>query len=209
MAGIGCHFMSVWMDRKTETFSHMGGEGASWNGLSHFTTEDHVFANLGDGTYFHSGYMAIRAAVAAGTNITYKVLFNDAVAMTGGQTHDGQIDPRTISKQLKAEGVKEVWLISDEPERYALPELAEGTEIRHRDHIEEVQKHLRTVKGCTAIIYDQTCAAELRRRRKRGLAPDPDKRAFINPMVCEGCGDCSVLVPQQNTHRQIHARLFR
>lgn len=192
MAGIGCHFMSVWMDRKTETFSHMGGEGASWNGLNHFTTEDHVFANLGDGTYFHSGYMAIRAAVAAGTNITYKVLFNDAVAMTGGQTHDGQIDPRTISKQLKAEGVKEVWLVSDEPERYAPHQLAEGTEIRHRDHIEEVQKHLRTVKGCTAIIYDQTCAAELRRRRKRGLAPDPDKRAFINPLVCEGCGDCSV-----------------
>ena len=192
MAGIGCHFMSVWMDRKTETFSHMGGEGASWNGLNHFTTEDHVFANLGDGTYFHSGYMAIRAAVAAGTNITYKILFNDAVAMTGGQTHDGQIDPRTISKQLKAEGVKEIWLISDEPGRYAPHQLAEGTEVRHREHIEEVQKHLRTVKGCTAIIYDQTCAAELRRRRKRGLAPDPNKRAFINPLVCEGCGDCSV-----------------
>ncbi len=192
MAGIGCHFMSVWMDRKTETFSHMGGEGASWNGLNHFTTEDHVFANLGDGTYFHSGYMAIRAAVAAGTNITYKILFNDAVAMTGGQTHDGQIDPPTISKQIQAEGVKEVWLISNEPERYSSSMLATGTQVRHRDHIEEVQKHLRTVKGCTAIIYDQTCAAELRRRRKRGLAPDPDKRVFINPLVCEGCGDCSV-----------------
>jgi len=192
MAGIGCHFMSVWMGRNTETFSHMGGEGISWTGLSHFTDEEHVFANLGDGTYFHSGYMAIRQAVASGANITYKVLFNDAVAMTGGQSHDGPLDPPTISKQLKAEGVKEIYLISDEPQRYHKSTLAEGTEIRHRDHIEEVQKHLRTVKGCTAIIYDQTCAAELRRRRKRGLAEDPDKRAFINPLVCEGCGDCSV-----------------
>lgn len=192
MAGIGCHFMSVWMDRNTETFSHMGGEGASWIGLSNFTDEDHVFANLGDGTYFHSGLMAIRAAIASGVNITYKVLFNDAVAMTGGQTHDGPLSPPTISHQLKAEGVKEIWLISNEPERYSQSQLAEGVKIRSRDHIEEVQKHLRTVKGCTAIIYDQTCAAELRRRRKRGLAPDPDKRAFINPLVCEGCGDCSV-----------------
>lgn len=192
LAGIGCHFMSVWMDRKTETFSHMGGEGASWSGLNHFTDEKHVFANLGDGTYFHSGFMAIRSAVASGANITYKILFNDAVAMTGGQTHDGPLDPPTISKQLKAEGVKEIWLVSDEPQRYFKSEFAQGTEIRHRDHIEEVQKHLRTVKGCTAIIYDQTCAAELRRRRKRGLAKDPDKRAFINPLVCEGCGDCSV-----------------
>ncbi len=192
MAGIGCHFMSVWMDRNTETFSHMGGEGVSWTGLSHFTDENHVFANLGDGTYFHSGFMAIRQAVASKANITYKILFNDAVAMTGGQNHDGPLDPPTISKQIKAEGVKEIWLISDEPERYSKSELAEGTQVRSRDHIEEVQKHLRTVKGCTAIIYDQTCAAELRRRRKRGLAPDPDKRAFINPLVCEGCGDCSV-----------------
>ncbi|MEM9278779.1 MAG: indolepyruvate ferredoxin oxidoreductase family protein [Pseudomonadota bacterium] len=192
MAGIGCHFMAVWMDRQTETFSHMGGEGISWTGLQHFTDEDHVFANLGDGTYFHSGYLAIRAAVASGANITYKVLFNDAVAMTGGQTHDGPLDPPTISKQLKAEGVKEVWLISDEPERYPRSLLAEGTQVRSREYIEEVQRHLRKVKGCTAIIYDQTCAAELRRRRKRGVAPDPDKRAFINPLVCEGCGDCSV-----------------
>ncbi len=192
MAGIGCHFMSVWMDRNTETFSHMGGEGVSWTGLSHFTDEEHVFANLGDGTYYHSGLMAIRAAVASKANITYKVLFNDAVAMTGGQTHDGPLDPPTISHQLKSEGVKEVWLISDEPERYAKSSFAPGTQVRSRDHIEEVQKHLRTIKSCTAIIYDQTCAAELRRRRKRGLAPDPDKRAFINSLVCEGCGDCSV-----------------
>lgn len=192
MAGIGCHFMSVWMDRKTETFSHMGGEGVSWTGLSHFTDEDHVFANLGDGTYFHSGYLAIRAAVASGANITYKVLFNDAVAMTGGQSHDGPLDPPTISKQLKAEGVKEIWLLSDEPDRYSKSSLAPGTQVRSREHIDDVQRHLRTVKGCTAMIYDQTCAAELRRRRKRGLSPDPDKRAFINPLVCEGCGDCSV-----------------
>jgi len=192
MAGIGCHFMSVWMDRSTETVSQMGGEGASWTGLNHFTDEKHVFANLGDGTYFHSGLMAIRAAIASNANITYKILFNDAVAMTGGQTHDGPLDPPTISKQLKAEGVNEIWLVSDEPQRYFKSEFAAGTEIRHRDHIEEVQKHLRDVKGCTAIIYDQTCAAELRRRRKRGLVKDPDKRAFINLLVCEGCGDCSV-----------------
>lgn len=192
MAGIGCHFMAVWMDRQTETFSHMGGEGISWTGLQHFTDEEHVFANLGDGTYFHSGYMAVRAAVASGANITYKVLFNDAVAMTGGQSHDGPLDPPTISHQLKSEGVKEIWLISDEPERYPKSLLAEGTQVRSREYIEEVQRHLRKLKGCTAIIYDQTCAAELRRRRKRGLTPDPDKRAFINPLVCEGCGDCSV-----------------
>ncbi len=192
MAGIGCHFMSVWMDRNTSTFSQMGGEGAAWTGLSHFTGEDHIFANLGDGTYFHSGMLAIRAAVASGVNITYKVLFNDAVAMTGGQAHDGQLDPATIARQLNAEGVKEVWLVSDDPDRYSKSLFPDGTQFRHRDHVDEVQKHLRTVKGCTAMIYDQTCAAELRRRRKRGLADDPDKRAFINPLVCEGCGDCSV-----------------
>lgn len=192
LAGIGCHFMSVWMDRETSTFSHMGGEGASWSGLNHFTDEDHIFANLGDGTYFHSGFMAIRSAIASKANITYKILFNDAVAMTGGQTHDGPLDPPTISKQLKSEGVKEIWLVSEDPKRYSKSDFASGTTIRHREHLDEVQKHLRTVKGCTAIIYDQTCAAELRRRRKRGNAVDPDKRAFINPLVCEGCGDCSV-----------------
>ncbi len=192
MAGIGCHFMAVWMDRKTETFSHMGGEGISWTGIAPFSDEKHVFANLGDGTYYHSGIMAIRAAVASGVNITYKILFNDAVAMTGGQTHDGPLSPALISQQIKAEGVKEIWLISDEPKNYASENLAPGTKVRTREYIDEVQKHLREVPGCTAIIYDQTCAAELRRRRKRGLAPDPDKRAFINPLVCEGCGDCSV-----------------
>ncbi len=192
MAGIGCHFMAVWMGRHTETYTHMGGEGVPWTGLAPFTDEKHMFANLGDGTYFHSGIMAVRAAVASGANITYKLLFNDAVAMTGGQPHDGPLNPAVISHQLKGEGVKEIWLVSDEPEKYDRSTLAKGVEIRHREHLDDVQKHLREVPGCTAIIYDQTCAAEKRRRRKRGLMEDPDKRAFINPLVCEGCGDCSV-----------------
>ena len=192
MAGIGCHFLSVWMDRNTETFSHMGGEGAAWSGIAPFTDENHVFVNLGDGTYFHSGFLAIRQAVAAGVNITYKILFNDAVAMTGGQTHDGPLSPEIISHQIKAEGVGEIWLVSDEPEKYKKSDLPDGIKIRHRDYLEEVQKHLREVPGCTAIIYDQTCANEKRRRRKRGKMVDPDKRAFINSLVCEGCGDCSV-----------------
>ncbi|MCF6320876.1 MAG: indolepyruvate ferredoxin oxidoreductase family protein [Rhizobiaceae bacterium] len=192
LAGIGCHFLSVWMDRNTETFSHMGGEGAAWTGVSPFTEENHVFVNLGDGTYFHSGYLAIRQAVAAGVNITYKILYNDAVAMTGGQEHDGQLSPEKISHQIKAEGVKEIWLVSDEPEKYDKSKLASGIQIQHRDFLEDVQKHLREVPGCTAIIYDQTCANEKRRRRKRGTMEDPAKRAFINPLVCEGCGDCSV-----------------
>jgi len=192
MAGIGCHFMAVWMDRNTETFSHMGGEGVSWTGLSHFTDEKHVFVNLGDGTYFHSGSMAIRQAVASGANVTYKILYNDAVAMTGGQQHDGNLSPTQISHQLAAEGVKEIWLVSDEPEQYSHSMLAEGTQIRSREHLDDVQKHLREIEGCTAIIYDQTCATELRRRRKRGTIETPNKHAFINPLVCEGCGDCSV-----------------
>lgn len=192
MAGIGCHFMSLWMDRNTETYTHMGGEGVPWVGTAPFTDEKHVFANLGDGTYFHSGVLAIRAAVASGTNITYKLLYNDAVAMTGGQRIDGQLTVPQLSEQLAAEGVKEIWLVSDEPEKYQPADLAAGTKIRHRDYLDDVQRHLRDVEGCTAIIYDQTCAAEKRRRRKRGLMVDPPKRAFINPLVCEGCGDCSV-----------------
>ena len=192
LAGIGCHFLSVWMDRNTETFSHMGGEGAAWSGIAPFTDEKHVFVNLGDGTYFHSGYLAIRQAVAAKVNITYKILFNDAVAMTGGQSHDGSLTPQIISRQIKAEGVEEIWLVSDEPEKYSQSELAPGVKIQHRDYLEDVQKHLRDVPGCTAIIYDQTCANEKRRRRKRGILEDPNKWAFINPLVCEGCGDCSV-----------------
>ena len=192
LAGIGCHFLSVWMNRKTETFSHMGGEGAAWTGIAPFTDEKHVFVNLGDGTYFHSGYLAIRQAVAAGVNITYKILYNDAVAMTGGQEHDGQLSPEKIAAQIKAEGVSEIWLVSDEPEKYNVSDLPSDIHIQHRDYLEDVQKHLRDIPGCTAIIYDQTCATEKRRRRKRGLMEDPKKWAFINPLVCEGCGDCSV-----------------
>ena len=192
MAGIGCHFMAVWMGRHTETFTHMGGEGISWTGITPFTDEKHVFVNLGDGTYFHSGSMAIRQAVASGANVTYKILYNDAVAMTGGQQHDGNLNPVQISLQLKSEGVKEVWLVSDDPDRYPRSAYANGTQMRSREHLDEVQKHLREVEGCTAIIYDQTCATELRRRRKRGLAETPKKHVVINPLVCEGCGDCSV-----------------
>ena len=140
----------------------------------------------------HSGIMAIRQSVASGANITYKLLYNDAVAMTGGQKLDGTLTVPQLSEQLAAEGVKEIWLVSDEPDKYSTHDLASGVQIRHRDYLEDVQKHLREVQGCTAIIYDQTCAAEKRRRRKRGTMVDPDKRAFINPLVCEGCGDCSV-----------------
>jgi indolepyruvate ferredoxin oxidoreductase len=192
MAGIGCHFMAVWMNRNTETFTQMGGEGVPWVGTAPFTDEKHIFANLGDGTYFHSGLLAIRQAVASGANITYKILYNDAVAMTGGQHVDGTLTVPQLSHQIYDEGVKEVWVVSDEPEKYASADLAPGTKIRSRDYLDEVQRHLREVEGCTAIIYDQTCAAEKRRRRKRGTMADPDKRVFINPLVCEGCGDCSV-----------------
>ncbi len=191
-AGIGCHFMSLWMDRSTETYTHMGGEGVPWTGTRHFTTEKHIFANLGDGTYFHSGAMAIRQAIASKANITYKVLYNDAVAMTGGQQIDGTLRVPDLAAQLMAEGVKELWLVSDEIEKYNLADLPKGIQIRHRDYLDDVQKHLREVEGCTAIIYDQTCATEKRRRRKRGTMVDPDKRVIINPLVCEGCGDCSV-----------------
>ncbi|MGI9400879.1 MAG: indolepyruvate ferredoxin oxidoreductase family protein, partial [Rhizobiaceae bacterium] len=191
-AGIGCHFMAVWMDRSTETYTHMGGEGVPWTGTSPFTKESHVFANLGDGTYFHSGLLAIRQSVASGVNITYKILYNDAVAMTGGQSIDGTLTVPALSHQLHSEGVKEIWLVSDEPDRYPQADLAPGVKIRSREYLDDVQTHLREVPGCTAIIYDQTCASEKRRRRKRGLMEDPAKRAFINPLVCEGCGDCSV-----------------
>jgi indolepyruvate ferredoxin oxidoreductase len=191
-AGIGCHFMSLWMNRNTETYTHMGGEGVTWTGTAPFTAENHVFANLGDGTYFHSGYLAVRQSVASGANITYKILYNDAVAMTGGQHVDGQLTVPQLSHQLHSEGVKEIWLVSDEPHRYQTADLAPGVQVRHRDDLDEAQRHLRTIPGCTAIIYDQTCATEKRRRRKRGLMEDPNRRVFINPAVCEGCGDCSV-----------------
>jgi indolepyruvate ferredoxin oxidoreductase len=191
-AGIGCHFMAVWMDRNTSTFTHMGAEGVPWIGQAPFTEEKHIFANLGDGTYFHSGLLAIRAAVAAKVNMTYKILYNDAVAMTGGQHHDGPLDPAIISRQIAAEGVKPIILVTDEPEKYpAGTDWAPGVTIRHRDELDAVQRWLREQPGVSALIYDQTCASEKRRRRKRGAYPDPAKRAVINEMVCEGCGDCS------------------
>jgi indolepyruvate ferredoxin oxidoreductase len=191
-AGIGCHFMAVWMDRNTSTFTHMGAEGAPWIGQAPFTEEKHIFANLGDGTYFHSGLMAIRAAVAAKVTMTYKILYNDAVAMTGGQHHDGPLDPAMISRQIAAEGVTPIVIVTDEPEKYpAGTAWAPGVTIRHRDALDAVQRELRELPGVSALIYDQTCASEKRRRRKRNAFPDPAKRAVINEMVCEGCGDCS------------------
>ncbi len=193
VAGIGCHFMVQWMDRSTATYTQMGGEGVTWLGQAPFCKTRHIFANLGDGTYFHSGLMAIRAAVAGGVNITYKILYNDAVAMTGGQPHDGPLDPAMITRQIHAEGLKRIVVVTDEPEKYAIGTAwAPGVTIEHRDELDRVQRELREIEGVTAIVYDQTCAAEKRRRRKRGLFPDPPKRAFINDLVCEGCGDCSV-----------------
>ncbi len=192
MAGIGCHYMTIWMDRSTETFTQMGGEGVPWSSISHFTDEKHRFVNLGDGTYFHSGYLAVRASVAAKVNITYKVLYNDAVAMTGGQDIDGELTPGKVTEQLKAEGVWPIYLVTDEPDKIDKQTLASGIVIRHRDELDPVMRELRELEGCNAIVYVQTCAAEKRRRRKRGLLEDPAKRAFINTDVCEGCGDCSV-----------------
>jgi len=193
LAGIGCHTLAIGMERNTKTFTHMGAEGVPWVGASHFTDVPHVFQNLGDGTYFHSGYLAIRQAIAAHTTITYKILYNDAVAMTGGQPHDGNVHPWTISQQVYAEGARRIALVTDEPGKYPIgTEWAPGVTFHHRDQLDEVQRELREVKGVSILIYDQTCAAEKRRRRKRGTFPDPAKRVFINQAVCEGCGDCSV-----------------
>jgi indolepyruvate ferredoxin oxidoreductase len=227
LAGIGCHYMALWMDRRTATFSHMGGEGAAWVGQAPFTETRHVFANLGDGTYYHSGILAIRQAVAAfnsqspdtrpvaggdhgslrsgadagsalgrpggGAGITYKILYNDAVAMTGGQPVDGPLTVPMITRQLAAEGVERIVVVTDEPERYAkVTDLQPGVPVRHRDQLDAVQGELREYPGVSALIYDQTCAAEKRRRRKRGSYPDPQRRVFINEAVCEGCGDCGV-----------------
>ncbi len=190
-AGIGCHYMAQWMDRSTEGFTQMGGEGANWIGEAPFSKRNHVFQNLGDGTYIHSGSLAIRAALAAGTNITFKVLYNDAVAMTGGQKLDGHIGVPQIASQLLAEGVGRVEVVTDEPDKYTgANRLPAGISAHHRRDLMAVQKSLAETAGVTALIYDQTCAAEKRRRRKRGEFPDPDKRIFINPAVCEGCGDC-------------------
>jgi indolepyruvate ferredoxin oxidoreductase len=193
MAGIGCHYMTVWMDRSTSTFSQMGGEGVAWIGQAPFTSDKHVFANLGDGTYFHSGLLAIRAAIASKTNITYKLLYNDAVAMTGGQPVDGVLTVPQITHQLAAEGATKIVIVTDEPDKYsANVGLAPGIDVHHRDKLDDVQRQLREIAGTTILIYDQTCATEKRRRRKRGAYPDPAKRVVINEAVCEGCGDCSV-----------------
>lgn len=194
LAGIGCHIMAMWMDRDTDVFTQMGGEGVTWVGESPFVNDKHVFANLGDGTYFHSGLLAIRQSVAGNVNITYKILYNDAVAMTGGQHVDGQLTVPQIAEQLKAEHVAKIVVVSDDVEKYNDPKaekLPAGIEVHHRDELDRIQREFREEKGVTAIIYDQTCAAEKRRRRKRGQYPDPAKRAFINDLVCEGCGDCS------------------
>ena len=199
LAGIGCHYMVTWMDRETSTFTHMGAEGVTWVGQAPFTNEKHVFCNLGDGTYYHSGILAIRAAVAGEVNITYKILYNDAVAMTGGQAFDGPLDPAMISRQIAAEGVAPIIVVTDEPDKYPADyPWAAGVTVRHRSELDAVQRELREVKGVSAMIYDQTCASEKRRRRKKIGAdgkpefPDPAKRAVINEAVCEGCGDCSV-----------------
>jgi len=193
-AGIGCHFMASWMDRDTEGLIQMGGEGVDWVSHAMFTKVPHVFQNLGDGTYYHSGYLAIRQAVAARATITYKILFNDAVAMTGGQPVDGIISVDGIARQVEAEGVKQVVVISDDITKYDAihGRFPAGTEFHDRDQLDAVQRRLREMPGVTVLIYEQTCAAEKRRRRKKGELVDPARRVFINDRVCEGCGDCSV-----------------
>ncbi len=194
LAGIGCHTMAMLRDpMKTNSVSHMGGEGVMWLGQFPFTEEKHVFANMGDGTYFHSGLMAIRAAIAAGAPMTYKLLHNGFVSMTGGQPHDGEISPTQMIDQLRAEGVERIALVADEPEKYEGKSLGTGVTLHPRTEMELVQKDLRQKPGVTVIIYDQPCATERRRLRKRGKWADPDKRVFINPEVCEGCGDCSTV----------------
>jgi indolepyruvate ferredoxin oxidoreductase len=195
MAGIGCHFMATWMDRATIGFTQMGGEGVPWVGQQPFTTEKHVFANLGDGTYFHSGLLAIRQSIAAGVNITYKILYNDAVAMTGGQQVGERPEGHSviqIAHSLMAEGVTREVIVTDQPEKYTVAKLPPGVEVHHRDELDRIQREFREIPGTTAIIYDQTCATEKRRRRKRGTMVDPAVRVVINDLVCEGCGDCGV-----------------
>ena len=193
LAGIGCHYMAIWIrPDETMTFTQMGGEGAPWIGIQPFTQTKHIFANLGDGTYFHSGLLAIRAAASAGVNITYKILFNDAVAMTGGQPHDGPLTVPAIVEQVAAEGAKKVVVVTDDVSRYDGVTLGAGAKVYDRKELDSVQRELREIPGLTVLVYDQTCAAEKRRRRKRGKFPDPAKRVVINDLVCEGCGDCSV-----------------
>jgi indolepyruvate ferredoxin oxidoreductase len=192
MAGIGCHGMALSIpSRRTATISHMGAEGVNWIGQAPFTSEPHIFQNLGDGTYTHSGLLALRAAAAAGVNITYKILYNDAVAMTGGQPAEGGLTISQIAHQVSAEGAKRVAIVSDEPGKYPSNYFPQGATVHHRREMDQIQRELREISGLSVLIYDQTCAAEKRRRRKRGLYPDPPKRVFINDLVCEGCGDCS------------------
>jgi len=195
MAGIGCHFMSVWMDRSTVGFTQMGGEGVPWVGQQPFSHDQHMFANVGDGTYFHSGMLAIRQSIAAGVNITYKILYNDAVAMTGGQQVGERPEGHSvvqIAQSMRAEGAVRIDVVTDEPEKYDGVALAVGVTVHHRDELDRIQREMREIKGCTVIIYDQTCATEKRRRRKRGTMVDPAVRVVINELVCEGCGDCGV-----------------
>jgi indolepyruvate ferredoxin oxidoreductase len=195
VAGIGCHYMAVWMDRSTSTFTQMGGEGVPWVGQAAFTKEKHIFANLGDGTYFHSGILAVRQSIAAGVNITYKVLYNDAVAMTGGQQVGERPEGHSvlqIMKSLVSEGVAKLTIVTDQPEKYRGAVLEPGVIVEHRDELDRIQREFRELPGTTVILYDQTCATEKRRRRKRGKLATPDKRVVINELVCEGCGDCSV-----------------
>ena len=192
-AGIGCHGMATWMDRSTTSWSQMGGEGVSWMGQAPFSKRSHMFANLGDGTYNHSGVLAIRQSINAGVNITYKILFNSAVAMTGGQPVDGQLDVPGMTRELAAEGAKRIVVVTDDVEKYAgVSNLASGVTVRHRDALDTVQRELRELEGASVIIYDQMCATKKRRERKRGTMADPEKRVIINELVCEGCGDCSV-----------------
>ncbi len=188
-AGTGCNYMVMWMDRLSDGYTQMGADGTNWIGEAPFSNRRHVFQNMGDGTYNHSGLLAIRACVAAGVNITFKILYNDAVAMTGGQGHDGPLSVERIIRQVLAEGVRRVVVVADEPQRHS---ALTGVSIRHRDEIDAVQRELRDIAGVTVLIYDQMCATEKRRRRKRGLLPEPQRRVFINHQVCEGCGDCGV-----------------
>ncbi len=193
MAGIGCHFMALWMDRSTSGFTQMGGEGVPWVGQAPFVNDAHIFANLGDGTYFHSGTLAVRQSIAAGVNITYKILYNDAVAMTGGQQIGERPEGHSvvqIAQSMRAEGAAKICVVTDEPEKYAGVALVDGVQVHHREQLDAVQRAFREIKGTTVIIYDQTCATEKRRRRKRGKMVDPAMRVIINELVCEGCGDC-------------------
>ena len=195
VGGIGCHYMVTWMDRRTATFTQMGGEGVPWVGQAPFSKDKHIFSNLGDGTYFHSGILAIRQSIASGVNITYKILYNDAVAMTGGQTVGERPEGHSvlqIMQSLLSEGVKKLVIVTDQPEKYQGAALFPGVTVHHRDELDRIQREFREIPGCTAIIYDQTCATEKRRRRKRGKMAEADTRVIINDLVCEGCGDCGV-----------------